>query len=144
MNLHDKDREGSVSLIKAALAPEHGVAERHVLQKGDLPGHPFRGNQYKDGDAAPDTPRIGGPTGRLDARALGQQGKFPFNPQFPLPAVGDDVDYYDDKGDKRSGRVKSVSGGKIKFANHAARTNKTIPMYTEQTIVHAYTGKKVG
>lgn len=49
MNLHDKDREASVSLIKAALAPEHGVDQRHMLDKGDVPGHEFRGNQHTGG-----------------------------------------------------------------------------------------------
>lgn len=41
-NLHD--RGGAVNLIKAALAPVNGVP----LFKGDVAGHEFRGNQWKD------------------------------------------------------------------------------------------------
>jgi hypothetical protein len=47
MNLHDRDE--SVALVKAALAKDNGVA---VFHKGDVAGHEFHGNQYKDGGAA--------------------------------------------------------------------------------------------
>jgi len=45
-NLHD--RQAAVDLIKAAIAPEVGTPLFN-LQKGDLPGHEFHGNQYQGG-----------------------------------------------------------------------------------------------
>src|ERR1039458_432528 len=46
MNLHD--REDAVSLVKAALSKDKGVA---ILSKGDTPGHEFHGNQYQGAGA---------------------------------------------------------------------------------------------
>lgn len=45
-NLHD--RQAAVDLIKAAIAPEQG-SPLFNLQKGDVPGHAFHGNQYGEG-----------------------------------------------------------------------------------------------
>lgn len=49
---------------------------------------------------------------RTDHRALGQRGLYDIT-DVGRPEKGDVIDYYDRKGDKRSGKVKSVNAQNI-------------------------------
>lgn len=75
-------------------------------------GDPERIGGFKRTEYLTDIDMVGG---HLDFRQLGERGYHPVTSKIP-PSAGDEIDFYDDNGDKKSGIVMKVSGNEIKIA----------------------------
>lgn len=63
---------------------------------------------------------------RVDHRRLGQQGMFDIT-DTGIPKKGDLLDYYDRKGDKHQGKVKSVNAQNIMTLTNTS-TGETVKL----------------
>ena len=80
--------------------------------------------------------------GHLDFRQLGERGYHPVTSNI-LPSVGDEIDFYDNNGDKQNGIIMKFTGDEIKIApSENGRFDQKKPI--TRRLVDWKTGKPVG
>lgn len=81
--------------------------------------------------------------GHLDFRQLGERGYHGVNPKFGVPSAGDDIDFYDNNGDKKYGKVISISGNKMIIAPSNEEGIFDKKNTVKRTLVDWKTGKPI-